>query len=93
MYDFKTYLTFRGGNASPLLTPPVKRSATPTKRYWDAHEETDDEIDIETVDPDPGESIPYDPSKARNLMQQCEKHSKIIKGGEDDDNWENQIVK
>lgn len=46
------------------------------------------------LDRDPGDVIPYDSAKARNLMQQCEKHSKLVKTfDEDNENWESQVVK
>jgi hypothetical protein len=77
------------------LTPPLKRCATPTKKYWQVHEETEDEIDVVAVgkEKDPRENIPYDNPKAKNLMLQCDKHSKIIKAGGDDSDWEDQIVR
>jgi len=76
---------------SPLS--PVKRPLTPVKKCWESDVEEETELDVDVVGVEAELPIPYDPTKARNLMTQCEKHSMIMKPIDSDENWESQIVR
>jgi len=93
MKGLKMYMILksRRGNASSPAPNLSKRCATPTKRYWDVHEEIDTEVDVLSLQPQP--VIPYDAVKARNLMTQCEKHALVIKPVDAQENWEDHIVR
>lgn len=82
----------RSSPGPPPVPQAPKRCSTPSKKYWEVHDETEEDVDV-VGSPTPGEVIPYDGTKAKNLMLQCDKHSKIIKATDEDDDWEEQIVR
>lgn len=61
------------------------------KLYASYRDEDDIEIDIDTPVPDP--EINYDPVRARNLMNECEKHVNFARTTDVPEDWEAHILK
>ena len=48
-------------------------------------------IDVQQVSPPP--ALPYDLSKARNLMNECERHANLVRTEDVGQDWEDHITR
>jgi hypothetical protein len=78
---------------SPLSPVKGQGFVTPPRKCWESHEDSDGDLEIDVEEVEPETQVPYEATKAKNLMMQCEKHAAIMKSGDADDKWESQIMR
>jgi len=95
--NIEFYCFYRRGRPFSPDSPKKKLciSIKKKKKCWESDNESpsEDENDVDVTELEPEIPIPYDPTKARNLMTRCEKHSKIMKPVDASEKWESQIIR
>lgn len=59
----------------------------------ECRDESDVEIDVEGVDPEPEKRVAYDVQKAKEVMNECGKYVKFVRDVDTGDEWESKVVR
>lgn len=64
-----------------------------SSRGGSERDESDVEIDVEGVDPEPEKRVAYDVQKAKEVMNECGKYVKFVRDFDTGDEWESKVVR